>query len=390
MAQLLAAANIRMRRMSNPAYALRVARNCAREVGEQTTFGSVSVYFFGADDSTTMLKSQMEICRSRFESLVGDSVENDRPLRFFVFGKRDSFDVFFRWAFLYGSNLDGMYVPWSTATISMTTEFQAHRLADPERVTRVLLSYFILDAYKKSPTPFWLQTGLSHVVARGGDERELARLNRKMLAALSRGTSLGGADLFHVKPRSIVTLVRDWQDFNKFSRHMQLIDQSCSVVGFLCSERDRLERFRAFLREPTRKSPIEEVFQRHFGYGFDMLLERWRSWVSGRGIGSHQPPPSDICDALLERVIPIVQDHGADQLERIQAIREMGRTGYVLGADALIEVLGRDDQIPTEEVVWSLESISGLALGDDLNKWTAWFNHLPKETTRVTDLAGHS
>ena len=43
---------VRMRRMNNPAYALRVARDCAREVGEETTFGPMSVYFFGADDST--------------------------------------------------------------------------------------------------------------------------------------------------------------------------------------------------------------------------------------------------------------------------------------------------------------------------------------------------
>jgi len=202
---------VRMRRMSNPAYALRVARACAREVGKQTTFEPVSVYVFGPNDPTSMLKGQMEICRSRFESLVGESVENDRPLRFFVFGKRDSFDAFFRWAFLYGSNLDGMYVPWSRPTISITTEFPAHRLADLERVTRVLLSYFILDTYKKSPSPLWVQMGLANVVACGRDEMELARLNRKMLAALSRGTSLGSADLFHANSRSIITLVRDWQ-----------------------------------------------------------------------------------------------------------------------------------------------------------------------------------
>src|SRR5271157_3884310 len=372
MAQLLAAANIRMRRMSNPAYALRVARNCAREVGEQTTFGSVSVYFFGADDSTTMLKGQMEICRSRFESLVGESVENDRPLRFFVFGKRDSFDAFFKWAFLYVSNLDGMYVPWTRPTISITTEFPAHRLADPERVTRVLLSYFILDTYKKSPSPLWVQMRLANVVACGGDEIEPARLNRKMLASLSRGDSLGTADLFHISPRSIVKLLRDWQDFDNFSRYSQLIAQSCSVVEFLCSEAERLERFRAFLREPSKKSSIEEVFQRHCDHGFESLLKRWRSWVVDRGIGSHGSPPNDIRDALTNRVIPIVEDEGANTLERIQAIREMGRAGYALGADALIDLLGKDDQIPSEEVVWSLESISGLALGDDVEKWTDW------------------
>ena len=166
-----------------------------------------------------------------------------------------------------------------------------------------------------------------------------------------------------------------------------MISQSCSVVEFLSSEKERLQRFLAFLRERTVKAPIEEVFQLHLGYGFEILLERWRSWVLGRGTGSHRLPPSDICGALLEKVIPIVQDHGADQLERIQAIREMGRAGYVLGADALIEVLGKHDQIPAEEVVWSLESISGLALGNDLNRWTDWFEHLPKETARVADLA---
>jgi len=377
---------VRMRRMNNPRYALRVARACAREVGEETTFGPVSLYVFGASDPTSMLKGQWEICRRRFESLVGEPVENERPLRFFVFGKRDSFDAFFKWAFLYVSNLDGMYVPWSRAAISITTEFPAHRLADLERITRVLLSYFNLDSYRKSPSPLWVQMGIANVVASGGDEMEPGRLNRKMLAALSRGDSLGTADLFHISPRSIVKLLRDWQDFDNFSRYSQLIAQSCSVVEFLCSEAERLERFRAFLREPSKKSSIEEVFQRHCDHGFESLLKRWRSWVLDRGIGSHGSPPHDIRDALTNRVIPIVEDEGANTLERIQAIREMGRAGYALGADALIDLLGKDDQIPSEEVVWSLESISGLALGDDVEKWTDWFDHLPSDATGVTDM----
>jgi hypothetical protein len=148
----------------------------------------------------------------------------------------------------------------------------------------------------------------------------------------------------------------------------------------------KLAFLRAFLREPSKKSSIEEVFQRHFDHGFEILLEQWRSWVLDRGIGSHGPPPHDIRDALTNRVIPIVEDEGTNTLERIQAIREMGRAGYALGADALIDLLGKDDQIPSEEVVWSLESISGLALGDDVKKWTGWFNQLPSDATAVTDM----
>jgi hypothetical protein len=188
----------------------------------------------------------------------------------------------------------------------------------------------------------------------------------------------------------MITLVRDWQDFNNSNRYSQLVAQSWSVMEFLCSGKERLDRFRGFLKDRIKKGRIEEVFQQHFGYGFETVLERWRSWVLNCGIGTHEPPPPDIRNVLLDRVIPIVEDPGADQLERIQAIREMGRNGYVLGADALIEVLSKDDQIPAEEVVWSLESISGLALGDDVDRWTDWFNQLPKEITYVTDLARHS
>ena len=56
--------------------------------------------------------------------------------------------------------LDGMYAPGPRATISITTEFPAYRLADLERVTRVLLTYFYLDCHKKGPSPLWVRRGL--------------------------------------------------------------------------------------------------------------------------------------------------------------------------------------------------------------------------------------
>ena len=77
----------------------------------------------------------------------------------------------------------------------------------------------------------------------------------------------------------------------------------------------------------------------------------------------HRPPPDDIRDALAHRVIPIVEDEKALMSDRIQAIRELGRTGYAMGADALIDLLDRGETTLSREVVWSLESISGMALG---------------------------
>ena len=61
------------------------------------------------------------------------------------------------------------------------------------------------------------------------------------------------------------------------------------------------------------------------------------------------------------------------------AIRNIGSEGYILGADALIGLLQGDDAIPREEVVWALEAISGMAYGDDKDRWAAWRSELPAE-----------
>jgi len=373
------------RRMSNLAHALRAARTCAGEPGRSTSLGSISVYVFGRNDPTPMLAVQVETCRRRFEELVGGPVDGARPLRIFAFGKRMALEGFCRGCLLNPGNLDGMFVPWSARTILITSEFPAYRLGDPERVARVLLSYFYLDTFKKDPSPLWVQTGVASLIACGGDEEELARLNRKLLPTLARGTELGAADLFHAKPQTIVRLLRDWQDFGTFARYQQLIAQSWSVTEYLCGREatnDQRQRFRGFLTELKPNTPQEEVFERHFGHGFDVLLERWRAWVLDRGVGTHVPPPEHLRHALLGRVIPIVTDREADPIDRIQAIRDLGRTGYVLGADALIDVLANDSQIPPEEVVWSLEAISGGALGRDSKRWSEeWLASLPEEVT---------
>jgi hypothetical protein len=84
--------------MSRPGHALSVARASAGEPGEETASGAVSVYLFGPKNPTTMLKGQMETCRDRFTTLVGEPVATERPLRIFAFGKRDAFADLFRYS----------------------------------------------------------------------------------------------------------------------------------------------------------------------------------------------------------------------------------------------------------------------------------------------------
>ena len=176
--------------------------------------------------------------------------------------------------------------------------------------------------------------------------------------------------------------MRGWYDHRNFRRFAQFDAQSWSLVEFLggqASPEERRRRFRAFLHDLQAKAPDEEVFERHFGHGFGPLLDGWREWVLGQGIGSHEPPPPHIQEALTERLIPLVRNPQARIMDRIQAIRDMGRVGYVLGADTLIDLLQDGDQTLKEELVWALEAISGLAWGDDPDRWRAWWDDLAVE-----------
>jgi hypothetical protein len=371
-------------RMSNPRHALEVARSCAGEAGREAKFGKLSVHMFGPTDPAVMLKTQVETSRLRFEALVGEPLYTQRPLRVFAFGKRSAFETFFRRVYLSGSNLDGTYIAWSTPTIALTTDYPTYRLADPERVARILAGYFHLECFKKCPTPFWLQVGIANRLACGSDEEEHGRLNRRLLASVSKGTALGTADLMNVRPEALVRVLRDWQEPANFVRYMQFSGQARSVVEYLAGEGapgDRRERFRGFLADLGPKTPHQDVYRHHFDHGYDSLLEQWRAWVCAQGAVCYGSPPPHVGFALLDAVIPVVRDRNAPVIERIQAIREMGRAGYVLGADTLLELLGSRNPIPREEIVWTLESISGLALGDDRSKWAQWWHSLSDVST---------
>ena len=368
-----------MWRMSNPRHALSVACASAQEKPTEHTVGPASVFCFGSDDPTALLGEAMEAVRARFAKRVGEPVESTRPLRFFVFGKRAAFEQFVKRSLLNAGDLDGLYIPWSTRTIAITTETPEYRLSELPRVVRTLASYFFLDAYKNCPMPIWLQSGIANSLACGGDIAELSRLNRKMLASLSRGSNLNAVELFHVRQSTVIRLVNGWQDHAKFTRYLQLTRQAHSVVEFLCgngSPEARRSCFRNFVNE-ARVGKLEEMtFERCFGFGFAELLDQWQRWVIDQGPGIATPPPAQIQDALNERLIPTILDEDAPSMNRIQAIRDMGRAGHYLGADVLIDLLNSRDERLLEAATWSLEMISGLALGSDEARWRDWWKNL--------------
>ena len=160
-------------------------------------------------------------------------------------------------------------------------------------------------------------------------------------------------------------------------RSEQFGDQACSIVEYLAGEQApeaRKAAFRAFLRDKRASRRHEETFFHHFGFGFGSLLDAWRPWVLEQGIGPDLPPPPNVREALLTRVLPVIRDPEAPRGDRILAIRDWKKAGVTLGADTLIELLRKPEDINKDEIIWSLNAVSGMPWGDDPDRWQAWWD----------------
>jgi hypothetical protein len=208
-----------------------------------------------------------------------------------------------------------------------------------------------------------------------------------MLASFSRGTALVAEELFRSRPRVLSRALANLYNRSNAVGLRQLQSQASSLVEYLAGSaapEDRRAPFRAFFKETTRRGDDERIFQRHFGYGYDRLLRDWREWVEARGIGAHSIPPPDLITAIRDRIVPAIRDHNLRVMDRVLAVRDLGRTGFPFGCDALIGLLLKNDRDLREEIIWALEDVSGLALGDDPEGWCTWWNSLP-EAIRAAD-----
>ena len=199
-----------------------------------------------------------------------------------------------------------------------------------------------------------------------------------MKVSLASNRAFTAGELFQQVPaRLLVKLLRSQVDHEAFARFTQQRGQSWSVFEYLAGSDappDRLGRFRSFLSDLKATGSQEAVFTHHFGHGFDALLEEWRAWVQHQSLGADSIPPPDIRTAILESVAPAIRDRGKNARDRIQAMRALGSAGYVLCADTLIDVLQEDDDRFTPTAIWALESISGLAWGNNADRWAEWWS----------------
>ena len=311
------------------------------------------------------------------------------PVRVLVFDARSAFVAFHRNLIPDMGQVDCLYAGRPTRSITLVTEVTRFRLHDLPRSFRSGFALYFLESYKRFLPPYWLQSGIRHSLSWGPGVDARVHLNRSMKVALSSGTVLGAAELFPPIPvRELLRQLRAQSDHASFARLAQFRSQGWSVFEFLAGPEappDRLGKFRSFLSDLKATGSQEAAFERHFGHGFEALLEDWRAWVLEQSLGNDPIPPREIRAAILERVVPTIRDRSKKAQDRIQAMRALGSAGYAVGADTLIDVLEEGDErfIPT--TTWALESISGLTLGNDANRWAEWWFGRDPDAVREFD-----
>jgi hypothetical protein len=367
------------------------ARQCAGEEGTVAQEGPATVWYSGPADPVPMLREEIAGAHRRFATLLAETDIPDPPIRILCFHERDALLKFYEASFP-GIDLAaqvGLYLqrPWCLLLLC-TTEIPG-RIDNPRLQAGSLYVVVLLEqVYGSLPAP-WVQAGLTKALDAREGGGELNRLNRRMVAALSAGAAWS-EDLFSASVNQVSKLHSRSKDPRTKRKADLFGDQAWSIIEYLGGEfapEARRAAFRAFLKDKRAKGQHEAAFFQHFGFGFGTLLDDWRTWVLDRGIGADEPPPPELRDALVNRVLPVIRDRHARNEDRIQAIRDWRTAGVVLGADALIDLLRDPGDIPKEEVVWALCMASGMGWGDEPERWLAWWDGLPRAWDRPAEVA---
>jgi hypothetical protein len=246
----------------------------------------------------------------------------------------------------------------------------------PQITLRSLLVYHLLEAIDGRRRVAWIDQGLAAALSHDDEYQELARLNRRVMAGLAAGRTIGAVEFFTATTNRVWWKHMRHAELNHFAWGNQFAAQAWSVMEFVCGRGatpDRRQAFRACLTDAGRRRRPAEAIERHFCCSCDELLAKWRNWVESQGVGEHLLPPKHIADHLLAEPIARLDSPDALPGERVSAIRELGEGGYLLGADRLIAALHGDNPEIAAEAVWALESISGQVLGSSSGVWEEWW-----------------
>ncbi|WP_165221087.1 hypothetical protein [Aquisphaera insulae] len=366
--------NARIKFLGSDRFGLAAARKIARTDGERSQVGPFTIWYSGTEDPSDLLRKESETALARIRAFIGEPGPEEKPRQLLVFHRRDDFVDYIKAQPSDFYLFDGAAAPQGGL---ISTEMVPWRLGEPADEIRFIVTHLdVIARFPKLEVP-WVTNGLNGLIT--ATPRDSDVLNRKMLVSIERRSELG-VELFSMTPRSLSQFYRRWYEYTDFARGEQVIAQTRSVVEYLAgpaAPEERRDHFRQLLHEARKIRNQEALFRRLFGMDFEGLLRDWRGSVRSRGTGVRVPPSQAVEDALRSRVIPLAADASARFRDRLRAVRNLGRHGYVLGSETLIDLLDDPGEIPREEIVWSLECISGEPHGGDRRAWREWRDRVP-------------
>ena len=292
--------------------ALAKARACSGEDGTIVRVGPITIWYSGTDDPVPILQDEISASHRRLEDLLGETAIADPPLTILCFHDQPALLKLYKSLF---SNLDltahlGVYLqrPWNI--MALCTGAVAGRLDDARSSLGSLYCLVLLEqAFGQLSSP-WLQAGLTASLSASHDRGDLCGLNRRMIAAISQKLEWSDS-LFTASANQVAKGLLQKSDPRNVRKSELFSEQAWSIVEYLAGEQateTQKSAFRAFVKEKQATAGQEQECFQHFGFGFGSLVEAWRQWVMSQGNGYGEPPSIRVRDALLNRVLPVIQN----------------------------------------------------------------------------------
>lgn len=224
----------------------------------------------------------------------------------------------------------------------------------------------------------WPATTLSILLGRSSEYgHNLAASLRRMRVRLAREPGYDPKELLDLSSNELGNLRLKSESAEGFYPTVEALDLYSTLAEFLRGEEAdeaRSAKVVAWLAQARPADDPRKTFEQHVGLSAENLLAEWRVWIMSRPLIESLPPSPPKRVAISRVVNRLRLDQEATTAERSRMVRLLGHSGHIFGAGVLMELLADSACRFRGDVIWSLESISGLALGDDSTAWQSWWN----------------
>jgi hypothetical protein len=346
------------------------ARQIAKTDGRLYRVGNLEAWFAGPSVIANRLAHEVEHVSKRSSELYGQALDFKHKFLLLSFDQHEQF----HWFIQRELPLTAVFLRWPKRQLVICERETVQRLTEPHLTLRMLLGYCFVSAWKKSWPDWWLVNVINQSLAFDDDTpTRIQHAHRRLRAILVRGELLDVRRWFELRSKGLMKLARGFDQPEGIARFLEFADFTTSLAYYMVGPRaskERAEQFTRFASDVRRRESCEETFRRHFGYGFDQLANEWQAWVVNEAVDDYLTPQPIIKNAIVDQIIPSLNCADTSFEQRQILIRRLGAAGYVFTLSQLLDQLQRGPSEIRDDVIWSLEAISGKHCGADVERWS--------------------